>query len=219
MCSGYENPYENSLKFDHGGGSGGSYLDDRYGGYNRSRSDLGSDPYGKWYDAGPDTGRATVFMLTEVIILFLQWLIISLQLWTKKLVLHEDSKDASSHKKGGSQDDKSLVVCFGEMLIDFVPTVGGVSLAEALAFKKAHSVAPANVAVGVARLGGSAGFIGKKTDSSTTFAFCSRSSVDIEPMRIRLQSNSYTTNTFLDTVTAATIQVPDEAVTKCTACG
>ncbi|KAM1056813.1 hypothetical protein ACFX13_030928 [Malus domestica] len=75
MCSGYENPYENSLKFDHGVGSGGSYLDDRYGGYNRSRSDLGSDPYGKWYDAG----MATVFMLTEVIILFLQWLIISLQ--------------------------------------------------------------------------------------------------------------------------------------------
>ncbi|KAM1129231.1 hypothetical protein ACFX2I_039004 [Malus domestica] len=65
MCSGYENPYENSLKFDHGGGSGGSYLDDRYGGYNRSRSDLGSDPYGNWYDAGPDAGRATVFMLTE----------------------------------------------------------------------------------------------------------------------------------------------------------
>ncbi|KAM1210744.1 hypothetical protein EV1_002485 [Malus domestica] len=190
MCSGYENPYENSLKFDHGGGSGGSYLDDRYGGYNRSRSDLGSDPYGKWYDAALD----------------------------KKLVLHEDSKDASSHKKGGSQDDKSLVVCFGEMLIDFVPTVGGVSLAEALAFKKAPSGAPANVAVGVARLGGSAGFIGKKTDSST-FAFWSKSSVDIEPMRIRLQSNSYTTNAFLDTVTAATIQVPDEAVTKCTACG
>ncbi|XP_058785471.1 protein FREE1-like [Vicia villosa] len=98
---------------------------------------------------------------------------------------------------------------------------------------------------------------------STTFAFWSKSPVDIEPRRIRLQSNSYTTNTLLDTVTAATIQfkemggnrrpaeslktneqsterkkglgdwmnmikpaneekdhwVPDEAVTKCTACG
>jgi hypothetical protein len=31
--------------------------------------------------------------------------------------------------------------------------------------------------------------------------------VDIEPRRIRLQSNSYTTNTLLDTVTAATVQV------------
>ncbi|KAM1054915.1 hypothetical protein ACFX13_039073 [Malus domestica] len=83
MCSGYENPYENSLKFDHGGRSDGSYLDDRYGGYNRSRSDLGSDPYGKRYDAGPDAGMAMMFMLTEVIIPFLQWLIISPQLQTK----------------------------------------------------------------------------------------------------------------------------------------
>ncbi|XP_009772832.1 protein FREE1 [Nicotiana sylvestris] len=100
------------------------------------------------------------------------------------------------------------------------------------------------------------------TDSST-FAFWSKSAVDIEPRRIRLQSNSYTTSTLLDTVTAATIQfkeiggrirpsespklseqptekkkglvdwinivkpvneekdhwVPDEAVSKCTACG
>ncbi|CAN6569341.1 unnamed protein product [Malus baccata var. baccata] len=82
----------------------------------------------------------------------------------KKLGLREDSKDESSDKKGGSQDDKSLVVCFGEMLIDFVPTVSGVSLAEASAFQKAPGGAPANVAVGVARLGGSAGFIGKVGD-------------------------------------------------------
>ncbi|KAK4490258.1 hypothetical protein RD792_000920 [Penstemon davidsonii] len=98
---------------------------------------------------------------------------------------------------------------------------------------------------------------------SSTFAFWSKSSVDIEPRRIRLQSNSYTTSTILDTVTAAIVQykeisgrslpagspkiaeqpsekkkglvdwvnlmkpvneekdhwVPDDAVTKCTACG
>ncbi|KAK7391107.1 hypothetical protein VNO78_19477 [Psophocarpus tetragonolobus] len=54
-----------------------------------------------------------------------------------------------------------LVVCFGEMLIDFVPTVGGVSLSEAPAFKKAPGGAPANVAVGISRLGGSSAFIGK----------------------------------------------------------
>jgi hypothetical protein len=46
------------------------------------------------------------------------------------------------------------------------------------------------------------------TDSST-FAFWSKSSVDIEPRRIRLQSNSYTTNTILDTVTAATVQLKE----------
>ncbi|WOK94682.1 hypothetical protein Cni_G03387 [Canna indica] len=45
----------------------------------------------------------------------------------------------------------------------------------------------------------------EKLDSST-FTFWSKSSVDVEPRRIRLQSNSYTTNTILDTVTAATVQ-------------
>ncbi|KAH0859181.1 hypothetical protein HID58_087442 [Brassica napus] len=59
---------------------------------------------------------------------------------------------------------ETLVVCFGEMLIDFVPTVGGVSLAEAPAFKKAPGGAPANVAVGVSRLGGSSAFVGKVGD-------------------------------------------------------
>ncbi|KAG2608550.1 protein FREE1-like [Panicum virgatum] len=102
---------------------------------------------------------------------------------------------------------------------------------------------------------------------SSIFAFWSKSSVDVEAKRIRLKSNSYTSNTILDTVTAATVQfkemggssisrsraiadaakpaelqnerrrifpdlrnlmkpmneekdhwVPDEAVTKCTAC-
>lgn len=58
-------------------------------------------------------------------------------------------------------NESSLVVCFGELLIDFVPTVSGLSLAEAPAFKKAAGGAPANVAVGIARLGGSSAFIGK----------------------------------------------------------
>ncbi|KAK1399601.1 putative fructokinase-6, chloroplastic [Heracleum sosnowskyi] len=61
----------------------------------------------------------------------------------------------------GGQHERSLVICFGEMLIDFVPTVSGVSLAEAPAFKKAPGGAPANVAVGISRLGGSSAFIGK----------------------------------------------------------
>lgn len=50
------------------------------------------------------------------------------------------------------------------MLIDFVPTVAGVSLAEAPSFKKAPGGAPANVAVGISRLGGSSAFIGKVGD-------------------------------------------------------
>jgi fructokinase len=56
------------------------------------------------------------------------------------------------------------VVALGELLIDFVPTVSGVTLIEAPAFKKAPGGAPANVAAGLARLGVSAGFMGKVGD-------------------------------------------------------
>lgn len=53
------------------------------------------------------------------------------------------------------------IIALGELLIDFVPTVSGVTLIEAPAFKKAPGGAPANVAVGVARLGVTSGFMGK----------------------------------------------------------
>ncbi len=58
------------------------------------------------------------------------------------------------------------VITFGELLIDFVPTVSNVSLIDAPAFKKAPGGAPANVAVGLARLGVSAGFMGKVGDDA-----------------------------------------------------
>lgn len=71
-------------------------------------------------------------------------------------------KALSEDDNNGKPSEVSpLVVCFGELLIDFVPTVNGVSLADAPAFKKAPGGAPANVAVGIARLGGSSAFIGK----------------------------------------------------------
>ncbi|KAI4338841.1 hypothetical protein MLD38_023850 [Melastoma candidum] len=57
-----------------------------------------------------------------------------------------------------------LIVSFGEMLIDFVPTVSGVSLAEAPGFLKAPGGAPANVAIAVTRIGGKAAFVGKLGD-------------------------------------------------------
>ncbi len=56
------------------------------------------------------------------------------------------------------------VVTLGELLIDFVATRSGVSLIEAPAFQKAAGGAPANVAVGLARLGVSSGFVGKVGD-------------------------------------------------------
>ncbi|KAJ1703721.1 hypothetical protein LUZ63_003500 [Rhynchospora breviuscula] len=60
--------------------------------------------------------------------------------------------------------DSKMIVSFGEMLIDFVPTASGVSLAEAPGFLKAPGGAPANVAIAVSRLGGRAAFIGKLGD-------------------------------------------------------
>lgn len=58
------------------------------------------------------------------------------------------------------------VITLGELLIDFVPTVSGVTLIEAPAFQKAPGGAPANVAVGLARLGVTSGFMGKVGDDA-----------------------------------------------------
>uniref|UniRef100_A0A803Q2W5 fructokinase n=1 Tax=Cannabis sativa TaxID=3483 RepID=A0A803Q2W5_CANSA len=70
----------------------------------------------------------------------------------------------ASSNNGVSENGKGLIVSFGEMLIDFVPTVSGVSLAEAPGFLKAPGGAPANVAIAVTRLGGKAAFVGKLGD-------------------------------------------------------
>ena len=53
------------------------------------------------------------------------------------------------------------------MLIDFVPTISGVSLAKAPAFIKAAGGAPTNVAIGISRLGGSSTFVGKVEDDDS----------------------------------------------------
>ncbi|KAL9671671.1 hypothetical protein QQ045_009241 [Rhodiola kirilowii] len=63
-----------------------------------------------------------------------------------------------------ANSDKPLIVAFGEMLIDFVPDIAGVSLAESKAFLKAPGGAPANVACAISKLGGSSAFVGKVGD-------------------------------------------------------
>ncbi|XP_030470275.1 probable fructokinase-1 [Syzygium oleosum] len=70
----------------------------------------------------------------------------------------------ASHGNGQPGAGQGLIVSFGEMLIDFVPTVSGVSLAEAPGFLKAPGGAPANVAIAVTRLGGRSAFVGKLGD-------------------------------------------------------
>ncbi|CAN1340621.1 Probable fructokinase-5 [Linum perenne] len=58
----------------------------------------------------------------------------------------------------------AMIVAFGEMLIDFVPDVAGVSLAESNGFLKAPGGAPANVACAITKLGGKSAFLGKIGD-------------------------------------------------------
>src|SRR5690606_11493937 len=64
--------------------------------------------------------------------------------------------------EGGS--DIMSVVCFGELLIDFVALESGVTVGEASGFQKAPGGAPVNVAVAVSRLGHSSAFLGQVGD-------------------------------------------------------
>ncbi len=85
------------------------------------------------------------------------------------------------------------VVCLGEMLIDFVSTVSGTTLEDAPAFKKAPGGAPANVAVGLSRLGLKATFMGKVGDDpfghflADTLA---ASGVDVGPVRFSKEART-----------------------------
>ncbi|KAF7821260.1 putative fructokinase-7 [Senna tora] len=84
------------------------------------------------------------------------------------------------------------------MLIDFVPTVAGVSLADAPAFKKAPGGAPANVAVGISRLGGSSAFVGKVGKDEFGYMLADilkQNNVDISGMRF--DSNARTALAFV----------------------
>ena len=56
------------------------------------------------------------------------------------------------------------IVCFGELLIDFVALESGVTVGEASGFQKAPGGAPANVAVAVARLGYPSAFLSQVGD-------------------------------------------------------
>lgn len=58
------------------------------------------------------------------------------------------------------------VIAHGELLIDFVPTIGGQPLAAVTEFERAAGGAPGNVAAGLARLGVSVGFLGQVGDDA-----------------------------------------------------
>ena len=80
-----------------------------------------------------------------------------------------------------------MIVCLGEALIDFVALESGVGVADASGFLKAPGGAPANVAVGLARLGAKSAFLGKVGDDP--FGICLRdtlahSGVDVSGLRM-----------------------------------
>ena len=61
---------------------------------------------------------------------------------------------------------RPLITCVGEPLVDFVATGSKATLEEAPGFVKVCGGEAANVAVGIARLGGKAAFVGKVGDDS-----------------------------------------------------
>ena len=70
-------------------------------------------------------------------------------------------RSAASGEEAHAMTD---VLCFGDLLIDFVPTTSGLPLAEVETFRRAPGGAAANVAVGLARLGAKSAFMGKVGD-------------------------------------------------------
>jgi fructokinase len=78
------------------------------------------------------------------------------------------------------------VVCFGDLLIDFVPTTSGLPLADVETFHRAPGGAAANVAVGLARLGAKSAFMGKVGDDVFGHLLADtlrREGVDTGPLR------------------------------------
>jgi fructokinase len=90
------------------------------------------------------------------------------------------------------------VITVGEMLIDFVPTVSGVTLGEAPAFKKAAGGAPANVAAGLAKLGIASGFMGKVGDDAFGhFLAGTLRDVGVDTAALRFSPDARTTLAFV----------------------
>jgi fructokinase len=85
------------------------------------------------------------------------------------------------------------ILCIGDLLIDFVPTVTGTGLVDAPAFAKAPGGAAANVAVGLARLGIKSAFMGKVGDDPFGHFLAEtlrREGVDTTPLRFETRART-----------------------------
>lgn len=79
------------------------------------------------------------------------------------------------------------ILCFGDLLIDFVPTESGLDFADLPCFKPAPGGAAANVAVGLARLGVKSAFMGKVGDEAFGHLLANtlrQDGVDVDSLRI-----------------------------------
>ncbi|XP_034931563.1 protein FREE1 isoform X1 [Populus alba] len=224
----YDSPYENPVKFDQNFG----YLE----GYNRSRSDTGSDLYGKEPESRYDIGGGRDDGYGDGVYAYeggkvepygARGTAPNSSTWAGfddygRSISFPSGKDNSVRSSSGSgsgkivravpkvetqEDVKSGVQKFrvkilaesgGQGTMDVLCEIGldGIRMLDPNTSRTLRIYPLENIT----RC--------DKIDSST-FAFWSKSSVDFEPRRIRLQSNSYTTNTLLDTVTAATVQLKE----------
>ncbi|MEM8952058.1 MAG: PfkB family carbohydrate kinase [Pseudomonadota bacterium] len=79
------------------------------------------------------------------------------------------------------------IICFGDLLIDFVPTESGLDFTDLPTFKPAPGGAAANVAAGLARLGVKSAFMGKVGDEAFGHLLVEtlrREGVDVGPLRV-----------------------------------
>ncbi|PPD71633.1 hypothetical protein GOBAR_DD31463 [Gossypium barbadense] len=222
----YENAYDNSMKFDHGGGS---YFDDKYGGYNLNRSDLGSDLYGNRSDSysryGDDGGygdgvyayeggKAEPYGARGTASKSSTWVQFDDYGRSINIPSGKDSSGRSGSAAGKilravpkddtQQDVKSGVQKFRVKLLSESGAHGPMDVLCQIGLDGIRMLEPSSSRI--LRIYPLENITRCEVLDSSTFAFWSKSSVDIEPRRIRLQSNSYTTNTLLDIVTAATVQ-------------
>ncbi|KAK3007709.1 hypothetical protein RJ639_015054, partial [Escallonia herrerae] len=219
--SAYESPFDNSVKFDQLGG----YTND--GGYSRSRSDLGSDLYGKRldrYDSGGYGGdgygdgvyayqgskvepygargtgpKSSTWSTFDDFGRPINSSSAKGQSGSQKVVRAVPKVDLQQDAKCGVQKYRvKLLPESGSQTMDVLCQIGldGIRMLDP-STSRTLRIYPLDTITRCEAI------------DSSIFAFWSKSSVDIDPRRIRLQSNSYTTNTILDTVTAATVQLKE----------
>ncbi|KAJ6802229.1 protein FREE1 [Iris pallida] len=212
----YENPYETSPRFDHGTTGGGGYFGEySYKGYDRLGDDgLGDGVYA--YDGGrtePYGARGTgefsrpASNSSGAAARFDDY----------GRSIGVDRKDNQSQAKqkivravpkmDTQQDAKNGVQKFRVKLLPEGASVTTMDVLCQIGLDGIRMLDPSTSRM--LRIYPLENITRWEVLDSSIFAFWSKSSVDIEPRRIRLQSNSYTTNTILDTVTAATVQLKE----------